>query len=836
MDNLTERIEVALGAMSSAGPRPLLAYLGKPAPDFDDASEAELAQSIDMLLSTDPNEANHVRFAALLRSWDNDKSAKWIADTPRNTTARRNRIHELLKTDAALGKRIDERIPFYQVEEPLIIAQQHEDWYVPKAGIHDYYWSTYVRYLRERKGWKDTSLISLDNTTRAVIECLSNPESQTAYSSRGIVVGHVQSGKTANFTGVIARAADAGYRLIIVLAGTWNILRNQTQRRLDKELLGKELLTNDETYQDSPPADWDEFLEHGFNPTDRGHFKWERLTRPDIDFKSLKQAIDILEFERRNKSQPLNSAENLYCLPVKILVVKKHSGILASLVKNLRMLTAPLSQLPTLIIDDESDQAGLNTINPRRNGPKKRNPTNDKIVALLKALPRGQYVGYTATPYANALVNPDDFEDLFPKDFFVALERPAEYMGVSDFFDPETDYDELNHQDYSQKEIAFIRRVERPAEHDQDDDDLKAALRSFLLAGAIKLFREQSAPERYRFRHHTMLIHTDRKTAVHSEVKTRIRHLWDQCAFNCPEGLEGLRELFESDFRPVSQHQAPLEHCPSHFTQLKVHLAEALQRIEAGDHIRVVNSDKDSSAAPDFGEAPVWKIIIGGDKLSRGYTIEGLTTSYYRRVTGSADTLMQMGRWFGFRSGYRDLVRVFLGVNDGPKRQSDLVALFKEVCLMEERFREEITRYVRRPGGPRITPAQLPPLISVVGQLPPTAPNKMYNATIASRNYGGCWSQPTMVAARTGAKQNIDAVTRLLAAAEPKGKMDLGGSDSKGAAVSVDAFVFDASTEIVSDFLQEFRWLETLYKEHERPADVGLQIEFLEKQKHGISS
>src|SRR4029079_4361345 len=125
----------------------------------------------------------------------------------------------------------------------------------------------------------------------------------------------------------------------------------------------------------------------------------------------------------------------------------------------------------------------------------------------------------------------------------------------------------------------------------------------------------------------------------------------------------------------------------------------------------VVNSDK--AEAPDFSAAPVWKIIVGGNKLSRGYTVEGLTVSYYRRVANTADTLMQMGRWFGFRPGYGDLVRVFLGVAEGRNNDVYLVSLFKEVCRMEERFREQLRRYARHAGGERITPKQVPPLIAV---------------------------------------------------------------------------------------------------------------------------
>src|SRR5258706_552587 len=129
--------------------------------------------------------------------------------------------------------------------------------YLAQPG-RNYYWRTYQKYLKVHRAWRDDSLLSLDNSTRAIVECMSNPESKEAYASRGLVMGYVQSGKTANFAGVVARAADAGYRLIIILAGTWNILRNQTQRRFDKDLLGKELLKNDEVYMHQPPPDWPE--------------------------------------------------------------------------------------------------------------------------------------------------------------------------------------------------------------------------------------------------------------------------------------------------------------------------------------------------------------------------------------------------------------------------------------------------------------------------------------------------------------------------------------------------------------------------------------------------
>lgn len=834
-----ERIDAALGTMTLLGPRALVDYLQRPGPDFPEASLSEVDELIELLLSDDPNHPARLRFSGLIREWDNQNKPPWGPETPRNTAGRRERIYELLKADDSLRLRVDSLIPFFRVEEPLIIAEKHQDWYDPKRGLHDYYWQTYKNYLKREKHWRDFSLVGLENTTRAVLECLSNPESEEAYASRGLVMGYVQSGKTANFAGVIARAADAGYRLIIVLAGTWNILRDQTQRRLDKELLGKELLQNDESYKNPPPRDWDEFLEHGFDPTQRGHYRWQRLTRPDIDFKSLKSAIDNLEFERREKGLPLYHPDNLHALPVKLLVVKKHSGILKKLVKDLNLLSTKLTDLPALIIDDESDQAGLNTIDPRlRNGSSKERPeTNKVIVELLRLLPRGQYIGYTATPYANALVDPDDPEDLFPKDFIVSLDRPTGYMGVLDFFDPEVDFTDLDPKDYSQKELAFIRRVENP--QGTDDDDLKKALRSYVLSGAVKLYRQAKEPSRYSFRHHTMLVHTSSSTDSQYDLAERVKSLWNKCAFNSPTGLEDLKDLWGKDFSQVTAEQGKNELSPMRFEELIPFLAESIALIEKGSRCLIIVNFK-SKEVPDFGEQPVWKIIIGGNKLSRGYTVEGLTVSYYRRVASTADTLMQMGRWFGFRQGYQDLVRVFLGVSEGKKGNVDLVRMFKQVCLMEERFRKEIIRYVRSPGQPKITPKQIPPLISMIGQLRPTSRNKMFNAVIENRNYGGRWSQPTLIATSPGGiKKNIEVFKRILSDSRSQEQVMLGGkaeSAIKSRNVFANSWVFESSTKDIIDFLVDYRWQESKYKYPARPADIELQIEFLRTQKHEITS
>ena len=531
---------------------------------------------------------------------------------------------------------------------------------------------------------------------------------------------------------------------------------------------------------------------------------------------------------------PLYHPNNLHYLPTKLLVVKKHSGILEKLSKDLSLLRTKLEDLPTLIIDDESDQAGLNTVDPRRQSPsgKERSTTNDKIVKLLKAIPRAQYVGYTATPYANALVDVNDPEDLFPKDFIISLHRPSEYMGVSDFFEADVDYEDLDPKDYSKREIAFIRRINTP--DGSDDEALQNALRAYVLSGALKLYRESKDPQKYRFQHHTMLIHTSSRTSHHKNLESRILDLWQRCGFNTTNGMDGLRVIWESDYEKVSKHHADDDLVPTRFDELIPHFTEVLGRVERENKfVLVVNSDRKD--APDFNEQPVWKIIIGGNKLSRGYTIEGLTVSYYRRVTNTADTLMQMGRWFGFRRGYRDLVRVFLGVNEA--RGADLVSLFKQICLMEEQFRQEVRRYLRDQHGPKITPRQIPPLISVVGQLPPTSRNKMFNARIESKNYGGRWSQPTMLPYRTtNLKSNQDALVSLLEESTVERTCKLGGIYADARSSEWGAKLFRATTLAVIKFLEVFRWLETEYETDDRPADIALQIEFLRNAKHRITS
>jgi hypothetical protein len=147
----------------------------------------------------------------------------------------------------------------------------------------------------------------------------------------------------------------------------------------------------------------------------------------------------------------------------------------------------------------------------------------------------------------------------------------------------------------------------------------------------------------------------------------------------------------------------------------------------------------------DFDRRPVWKILVGGAKLSRGFTVEGLTVTYYRRSTNQADSLMQMGRWFGFRHGYRDLVRLYIGRGTGGDHGIDLYEAFEAACRDEAAFRAQLADYAEPvDGGPAITPSQIRPLVAqYLPELKPTSASKMMNARLVEIRSPGRWIEPS---------------------------------------------------------------------------------------------
>ncbi|NUT25690.1 MAG: Z1 domain-containing protein [Streptomyces sp.] len=712
----------------------------------EDYPDADLSEELFHAYLVGGDEALTALWSRHLTAWDFAEDPQWALSIPARTDDRRTAVYDRLRFGSDLRKALDDAVPVATIPGPTVITRDFTPWYAPeRAATRSFYWTSYEKKLRA-KGWSDAAIASLDEASRAVVERLTDPEQSAARQAKGLVVGYVQSGKTANFTGVAAKAIDAGYRLVIVLGGTLNLLRAQTQRRLDMELIGQENILRgaDITDLDSlvgvdyvgDDADWPDFVRHGARPSTLGAFDIERLTTRDNDYKSLAQGIRALEFEKREPTRPLHDPANLHHAAARILVVKKNKSVLTKLVKDLKQIHGLLGELPALIIDDESDQASVNTLDPKKwqQGSTDRTAINGLLSQLLKLLPRAQYVGYTATPFANVFVDPGDDEDIFPSDFLISLPRPSGYMGAQDFHDLDSAIPRDERTYANSQERTHIRDID-----DSTGDRLQEAMDAFVLSGALKLYRADNDVPDGPFRHHTMLAHQSVRKDDHADLALLINSMWHQAGYSSTAGHERLAALWASDFAPVSEARASDLPVPASYEELRPYVNAARQRIGSGGQpVIVVNGDSDryfDQLDLDFDRTPhVWKILVGGTKLSRGFTMEGLTITYYRRTTQQADTLMQMGRWFGFRPGYRDLVRLYIGREEpfGRNKYADLYEAYEAICRDEETFREQLAQYAAIVDGqPQITPMQVPPLVAQhLPWIRPSARNKMFNAEL----------------------------------------------------------------------------------------------------------
>ncbi|MBM2617042.1 Z1 domain-containing protein [Actinoplanes sp. LDG1-06] len=739
-DNIATAYSAALDAMGRTGPKSLHQLAGLLG---DEDVVADGSALLSYLRSAGPEDALRQQFTHVLAGWDHIQTdAKWAAGTDANTAERRDAIIGALVLDAPTRELFADRFPFAASFGPIVIADDWEEWRTEERR-HDrnFYWAHYRRYLLD-KGWAPEAVNGLDLATEEVVRRLSDPTRTHAYQAKGLVVGYVQSGKTANFTGVIAKAVDAGYRLVVVLTGTTNMLRAQTQRRLDLELLGRENLeleisAHDKTaheYEDDPDWEADKFIRHGGRPSDAGYPDIRRLSTHSWDYRRLRQGFSALEFHRRERTKNLFEPVNLFTSDARLVVAKKNKSVLQDLVADLGRISDRLGEVPVLIIDDESDQASVNTTSPAKwkNDSKERTAINELIGQLLGMMRRAQYVGYTATPYANVFVDPSDVEDIFPRDFLVSLPRPPGYMGAEDFHDFDSDMPLEQRSIAESQERRHVRLLsEEPAE-----DELFTALDMYVLTGAVKLYRERHGYASYR--HHTMLVHEAMGRDSHKETAALITRMWRNGDYRGPSGLRRLRRLYEKDVLEVSRLTAPDHPTPADFDDLKVDIGMALNLMTPPDRdaspVLVVNSDPDlekQQESLDFDRRKVWRILVGGNKLARGFTVEGLTVTYYRRATSQVDTLMQMGRWFGFRPRFRDLVRIYT--------TEDLHSMFAAACQDEAYLRAELQRYAQPNNGQsQITPRQVPPLIAQHRpDLRPAARNKMWNARLVERSSPG---------------------------------------------------------------------------------------------------
>ncbi|MHA3700638.1 Z1 domain-containing protein [Jatrophihabitans sp. YIM 134969] len=745
-------LQAVLRGISGGAPRKLLPRLEV------EAEEAGAAFGVDQLAAllrhaTDDNVGLREAGLALSR-WDcAPVEEAWTEGTPASTTARRALIHRLLGTTGRVAEILDERRPALQRHD-IVVANRYTPWYTAaRAAERSFYWPRYESYLLDKKEWREDTVARLDATCSDIVRRLADPTSSDLYQTKGLVVGHVQSGKTANFTGVVAKAIDAGYRLVIIMTGTIELLRSQTQRRIDMELVGRQnivgAMTDEEAvaarvdYQDD--IDWlsGRFLDLG---TREGKPRINRLTSRDHDY--VQQFLTLTP-ERIHSDKPMWHPDNLYPSGARLVITKKNHDVLGKLVDDIRHNRDTFTELPVLIIDDESDQASVNTVDPEKVKKARsegkdvadRKAINGHIAEMLKLMPRAQYIGYTATPFANVFVDPADTADIFPKDFVIGLEPPNGYMGVERFSDLDGAEDPTSYRKSNVK--AHVRDLNAGDEEvDKQLEELRIAVRMYVLTGAVKLHRAARHPE-IKFRHHTMLVHESVKMADARDLRTEIMRLWREEAFTQPRSLRALRDLYETDVKPVIEARAEGRMMPApDFDDLRDYVGDAVARMTAdsGHPVILVNSDKDiqnQQEVLNFDTHDTWRILVGGTKLSRGFTVAGLTVTYFRRATNLGAALTQMGRWFGFREGYEDLTRVYIARKARiGKKEVDLLDAFDGIARDERAFRAQLEQYAGfdEDGNPLLTPLQLRPLVyQHLDWLLPDAKSKMIHARLTTR-------------------------------------------------------------------------------------------------------
>ena len=538
---------------------------------------------------------------------------------------------------------------------------------------------------------------------------------------KGLVVGYVQSGKTTNYSAVIAKAIDQGYRFIIVLAGMHNILREQTQKRLE------------------------DYIEMAFIEIDK-----------NIQLLTHRKADIDMGVSWRPESASL-------------AVVKKQSDRLQALLDLMEKAKSEdkLDNVKVLIIDDESDQATPNTAEQREEYSK----VNKLIRQIWDQVQQGSYVAYTATPFANVLMHPKEEErssdsaeldnlgelsnkrierypGLYPSDFVYALDCPKGYIGVPHFFGSDAvDEVAIDAVRYVEEEEAKILRAlaqkeeQTDKKHDWEVPGLQDAVHWFMIATALRRLRVNGK------QHSSMMIHLSHKMDNHFEARQFIEEYVSSLKqdYGKPEKDKAMRDLYE---REVNRMQGinPNKVYPA-WDDLKIDVVDVINDTKGIVKNSSMKNQKEELVYKE--DEPATYIVIGGNALSRGLTLEGLVSSYYIRESKNYDSLLQMGRWFGFRPGYEDLIRLWTTV--------DIQEDYCKLAEVEDQLRDEI-RKVEEPSKTAIK------VLACWDELNVTSRNKMRNAAPVNINHSGKSYQVTRFEEQDDKllKRNIQALESLI--------------------------------------------------------------------------
>lgn len=601
------------------------------------------------------------------------------------------------------------------------------------------YIDRYLRFLILKKGRSQKVVDEIASSSEKILSKLGDPKSNKPFYNKGLVVGSVQSGKTGNFNAVINRSVDAGYSLIIILSGIMEDLRSQTQLRINEEVIGEGVIDLTKgTTGDIGVAHIKKFGEQG----DKSVTPIFSITSYKSDFKKNVKDIDF-SLNKKN-----------------ILVCKKNPSVLKNLLIHLSdsLNEREKHDIPFLIIDDEADNASLNNLGKK--GAEYASTINSQIRALLNLFSKKSYLGYTATPFANVLQDNHKESDaklevsykvngvstrrefklvptIFPENFIELLNPPSNYIGAKQIFET------VLSESVKLPLIEVVRDTDLsfPSRVPKDDGNDRAASRNdnfplilpaslheaiycFVLGIALRLSRTgDMADSGFLNPHHTMLVHISRFIPWQNKTKVLIEEVIKKLEADINNDLPNnqlqiygtLEKTWNKYFATIVLNiKSYLQEgysdeflTPKTFPDIKSYLIEAVKGIE----VKAVNSetgDKLQYTKDSSGNGKKY-IAVGGNRLSRGFTLEGLTINYFIRNTNYSDTLLQMGRWFGYRPGYIDCCKVFTTADAVQKFDSttraieELEAEFVKMNRLHRTPTDFVLRVRKHPGTLKIT-------------------------------------------------------------------------------------------------------------------------------------
>lgn len=542
----------------------------------------------------------------------------------------------------------------------VTLKADHEEW-LKKAVLEGHVkwrrWSAYKKLLRNQ-GRSPQVINDLDDATDRILDLAGNPRDERRWNRKGLAIGDVQSGKTQTFLAVANKAADAGYKVIIVLAGNTEYLRKQTQERVDSDFIGRDgskLLKKVNSSASTSNRIGIGLLDKALHANG--------MTTPFYDYLQLKNEGHNLALVTKDSEYPY------------IFVVKKNSYVLDAVdqwSKN-QADGASIVDAAALIIDDESDYASVDT-SADGSDPTK---INSAIRRILSRYARSSYLAVTATPFANIFINHEgygdvgkkpqkakasagqdaetlDAKDLFPEHYIHSLKAPKNYVGLKRTFGTYENPATNGLNDNSDCESIVPLKHAKDREVEELPETLLDAIDTYILANAIFDLQGRAKDAR------SMLINVSKFTDVQNRIADLAQSYLakTQDALEAFGGIEVGGQHGQSLTRLKNVFEAEFPQCGSTWEEILAVLPDSASPIR----VKVYNSKPNRLGEDEAFEAvvPPRQIAIGGDLLSRGLTLDNLLTSYFYRSPMAADTMMQMARWFGYRDGYFDLVRLWI--------------------------------------------------------------------------------------------------------------------------------------------------------------------------------